>query len=65
MEKQSIRIYDGANHCSCGCGECPVVDYLPKQGMVKVSDPAKPENGTFMMTVDEYNTLLKNATEIK
>ena len=63
MKTPSIRIYNGANFCP-DCDECPVVDYLPAQGLVEVSDPAKPGNGKFTMTVSEYNILLKNAKEI-
>ena len=63
-EKKS-RIYDGGLYCDCGCGKCPVVDYNAAKKEVTLSDPAKPERGAFTMTSDEYNTLLKNAKEIK
>lgn len=67
MKKQFnnlIRVYNGAQFCdekSC----CPVVDYSPEKGSVKISDPAKPRNGTFTMSIKEFNTLIKNAQPIK
>ncbi len=63
MKTKAIRIYNGANFCP-DCDECPVIDHLPQKGMVQISDPAKPENGKFTMTVKEYNILLKNAKKI-
>lgn len=56
-------VYNGANFCSSGC--CPVVRYDRKAGEVTISDPAKRQNGSFRMTVEEYNTLLKNAKPIE
>lgn len=54
-------LYNGANFCGdCGCG-CPVIYLDEKNKMIVINDPAKPENGEYKMTVDEYNTLLKNA----
>lgn len=69
MKTKKIRIYNGVNFCpdSCGCGSpnCPVVDFLPTENSVEISDPAKPENGKFKMTVEEYNILLQNAKKIQ
>lgn len=62
--QKTIRIYNGANFCP-DCSDCPVIDHLTKKGMVEISDPAKPKNGKFKMTVSEYNILLKNAKKIK
>lgn len=60
---KSQRIYDGSNFCHTdNC--CPVVDHHAQDNTVTIHDPAKPENGSFKMTVEEYNTLLKNATPV-
>jgi len=54
------RIYDGASFCGSGdC--CPVIDYHKGSQTVTISDPNKPEKGKFIMTVEEYNALVKNA----
>lgn len=58
------RIYNGANFCP-DCDDCPVIDLTSNGKMVIISDPAKPKNGKFKMTVDEYNILLSNAKKIK
>ena len=57
------RIYNGASFCGSGSC-CPVVDYHKDFQTVTISDPAKPENGKFAMTVKEYNTLLKNTKTV-
>lgn len=59
MKEKIIKIYDGSNYC--GIGACPIVEYFPNKKSVKVSDPKKPRNGKFTMSVEEYNNLLKNA----
>lgn len=57
------RIYDGAKFCGKDdC--CPVVEHDDETNTVTLSDPAKPENGAFKMTTEEYNTLLANAKPI-
>jgi hypothetical protein len=59
------RVYDGALMCGtagCGCG-CPVVDRADDGNLV-IWDPAKPENGKFILTVEEFNLLLQNAKPI-
>lgn len=58
-----MRIYDGANFCE-SCSACPVVEYAHESGVVRMSDPAKPERGSFTMTVGEYNALLTHAQKI-
>lgn len=64
MNDASKRIYDGALFCaSCSCG-CPVVEHDPVSGVVTVFDPAKPENGLYRMSKDEYNALIQNAKPI-
>ncbi|MDO8571270.1 MAG: hypothetical protein Q7R79_01155 [bacterium] len=61
MESQNgRRIYDGADYCP-GCTACPVAEYHEGSKSVVLRDPTKPQNGRFTMTVDEYNTLLRNA----
>ncbi len=64
MKEKSIKIYDGNDYCFGGLG-CPLVEYAPKEKMVKISDPKKSENGSFIMSVEEYNSLLKNAKTIQ
>lgn len=59
-----IRVYDGSMFCP-DCNDCPVVDFAPTEKTVTISDSAKPENGKFTMTLDEYNILVRNAKEIK
>jgi hypothetical protein len=62
--KKYIRVYDGAFMChTSNC--CPVVEYDPKSKEVIVFDPAKPKNGKFVTTVEEWNDLLTNAKKIK
>lgn len=52
-------LYDGRALChENGC--CPLVESLPN-GRVRVYDPAKPENGSFTCTAEEYNLLLAHA----
>lgn len=53
-------IYNGAEFCH-GSSGCPVVKYDQKDATVTISDPAKPQNGQYTMTVKEYNTLIENA----
>jgi hypothetical protein len=54
------KIYDGSQFCgNSDC--CPVAELDHENQTVTLHDPAKPENGRFRMTVEEYNTLLKNA----
>jgi hypothetical protein len=57
-----IRVYDGSLHCAIGA--CPVADYDPSSGKVKVHDPKASEAGTFTMSVEAWNALLANATSI-
>lgn len=64
MKEKSIKIYDGKDYCFGGLG-CPVVEYLPDKKLIKISDPKKPKSGHFIMTVEEYNSLLKNAKIVK
>lgn len=59
MKEKSIKIYDGANYC--GIGSCPIVEYFPNKKIVKISDPKKPRSGKFTISIEEYNSLLKNA----
>ena len=56
--KKTIRIYN------CLVGACPVVDYNKLDNKITISDPSKPENGCFIMTVEEYNALIKNAKQV-
>jgi len=66
MKSIKTLVYDGALFCGnngCSCG-CPVVEHLVEEGMVKIHDPAKPENGSTVMTVAEYNALIENAKPI-
>ncbi len=56
-------VYDGAKFCH-NSSSCPVVKYDKKAGIVTLSDSAKPQNGQYTMTVEEYNTLLKNANKV-
>lgn len=57
------RIYDGALLChTSNC--CPVADYDEATQSVSIHDPAKPENGTFVMTKEEWNTLVENGQKI-
>lgn len=63
MKEKSIKIYDGKNYCLAG--PCPIVEYSPEKRTVKMSDPEKPENGQFIMGVEEYNSLIKNAKTIQ
>lgn len=57
------RIYDGAKLCHTSqC--CPVIDFDDTSNMVTVHDPAKPENGSFTMTREEYNLLIANAQKV-
>jgi hypothetical protein len=62
--KNTIRIYNGAAFCP-SCSSCPVVEYSPDKKVVIISDPAKPKSGRFTMSVEEYNTLVKNAKPIE
>ena len=65
MENPNVRrVYDGSLHCGCGQCSCPVADYDQATGMVTITDPAKPANGRFTMTLGEFNTLLANAQPI-
>jgi len=64
MEKTFTRLYNGAAFCA-NCANCPVVDLMLEDGMVRLSDPAQPERGSFAMTAEEYNTLLKNAKSVE
>ena len=63
MSNKIIRVYDGRGYCP-DCDKCPVVDLIEEKEIVKISDPDKPENGSFTMTVSEYNALLKHANKI-
>lgn len=57
------RIYDGALLChTSNC--CPVVDHDNNRNVVIIHDPSKPENGSFTMTTEEWNLLVKNAKEV-
>ena len=59
-----VRVYDGSLRCGqCPCG-CPVADYDKTTDMVTITDPTKPENGTFTMTRAEFNELVANAKQI-
>ncbi|MDO8574809.1 MAG: hypothetical protein Q7R61_00830 [bacterium] len=60
MKEKFIKIYDSKDYCFGGLG-CPIVEYLPSKKLIKISDPKKPGNGKFTMSVEEYNNLLKNA----
>jgi hypothetical protein len=58
------RVYDGTLMChTSNC--CPVVDHDQSTGLVIIHDPAKPENGKFTMTKNEWNTLVRNAQPIE
>lgn len=57
------RIYNGASFCESGSC-CPVVDYNKDSKTVTISDPAKPKMGRFVMSIEEYNALIKNAKTI-
>lgn len=63
MKQKFIKIYNGKDYCA-PFGTCPIVEYSPKEKIVKISDPEKPGNGFFMMSADEYNSLIKNAKTI-
>lgn len=64
-DKDKVVIYDGSKYCEdgCGCG-CPEVKLDLDTNTVTISDPSKPENGKFTMTVAEYNLLIKNAKSV-
>ncbi|OGD24659.1 hypothetical protein A2819_02880 [Candidatus Azambacteria bacterium RIFCSPHIGHO2_01_FULL_40_24] len=65
MKKEKfIKIYDSKDYCFGGLG-CPIVEFSPDKKIIKISDPQKPENGQFIMSVKEYNNLLKNAKTIQ
>jgi len=65
MKKEKfIKIYDGKDYCFGGLG-CPIAEYSPDKKLVKISDPEKPQNGRFVMSVKEYNLMLKNAKTIE
>lgn len=64
MTNKFERIYDGVAFCQDG-GCCPVVDHYSHDGQVILHDPAKPENGSFTMTVEEYNAFLQNTSVVK
>lgn len=50
------RIYDGSLLChTANC--CPVVEV--KGDVVKVFDPAKPEDGIFQTSVSNWNKLIE------
>lgn len=56
-------VYDGKLFCHTNnC--CPVAEYDDQHKTVSISDPSKPENGTFTMTAGEWNTLLQNARPV-
>jgi hypothetical protein len=59
------RIYDGTRFCGQGCCGCPVVDLDETTQTVAIHDPAKPENGRTIMTVLEWNALIKNVQPIE
>ncbi len=61
--KTRVQLYSGANFCH-NSSSCPVVVYDKKAGAITISDPAKPQNGQYTMTVEEYNTLLENAKRV-
>ncbi|MCL6096602.1 MAG: hypothetical protein M1444_02910 [Patescibacteria group bacterium] len=63
MKKTHVELYNGANFCH-GKSSCPVVVYDKKAATIRLNDPAKPENGQYTMTVEEYNTLLENAKKV-
>lgn len=58
--KTQIELYNGANFCH-GSSGCPVIIHNKRAGTITLSDSAKPQNGQYTMTVEEYNTLLENA----
>lgn len=58
--KTQIQLYNGANFCH-DSSSCPVVMHDKNAATVTLSDPAKPQNGQYTMTVEEYNALLENA----
>lgn len=60
---KSVRVYDGSLWCD-KCGACPVVDLAPDGVNVVIHDPDKPGNGSFTMTVKEYNALIVNGRPI-
>ncbi len=60
---ETVRVYDGSRWCD-KCGTCPVVDLAPDGLNVVIHDPDKPGNGSFTMTVKEYNTLITNGRPI-
>jgi hypothetical protein len=59
-----VRLYDGKLHCGCGQCSCPVADYDSVTGMVTLTDPDKPQNGTFVLTAEEYNAFIGNALPV-
>lgn len=63
MKEKFVKIYDGKKYCAVG--PCPIVEYSPKKRIVKINDPEKPENGQFILGVEEYNSLIKNAKTIE
>lgn len=60
MRKDPVRIYE----CSPCCAACPVADYDPESGSVRLFDPEKPENGSFTMTRAEWNALVRGARAV-
>ncbi len=63
-EKIMLReIYNAKPMCHTAyC--CPMAVLDEERGLVTISDPAKSENGSFTMTKDEWNALVKNAKPI-
>ena len=61
---KGVIIYNGAEMC-CKKDCCPIITHDKKAGTITIKDPAKPENGSFSMSVEEYNLIVRNAKPIK
>ncbi len=61
MDMHSTKII--ATGCS-GCQNCPVAEFDETRQIVKISDPEKPERGSFEMTAEEWNRIVDTAKHI-
>ncbi len=52
---KNVRI---ASACKDG-GCCPVVDYDSESGLVTIHDPEAPIRGSFVLTKDEWDLIVK------
>ncbi|MBD3250859.1 hypothetical protein GF380_00045 [Candidatus Uhrbacteria bacterium] len=64
MSKHQQVVYNGALYCSPCCSNCPEAKYDPIKGTVTIADPAKPQNGSFTMSTQEWNALVTHGKPI-